>query len=117
MHDLIRDMALRITSKSPLFMVKAGLRLLKFPGEQEWEENLERVSLMRNDIEEIPSNMFPHCEILSTLLLQCNVHLQMVLLKAIFLHSKISTYMLNLQMVEDRKIIVLCCQHITCRLL
>ncbi|KAH9715781.1 Disease resistance protein [Citrus sinensis] len=78
MHDLIRDMALRITSESPLFMVKAGLRLLKFPGEQEWEENLERVSLMRNNIEEIPSNMSPHCEILSTLLLQRNGLLQRI---------------------------------------
>ncbi|KAH9715768.1 Disease resistance protein [Citrus sinensis] len=78
MHDLIRDMALRITSKSPLFMVKAGLRLLEFPSEQEWEENLERVSLMRNNIKEIPSNMSPHCEILSTLLLQHNVLLQRI---------------------------------------
>ncbi|KAH9715760.1 Disease resistance protein [Citrus sinensis] len=78
MHDLIRDMALRITSKSPLFMVKAGLRLLKFPSEQEWEENLERVSLMENEIEEIPSNMSPHCEILSTLLLQRNKNLQRI---------------------------------------
>ncbi|GAY53075.1 hypothetical protein CUMW_146630 [Citrus unshiu] len=78
MHDLIRDMVLRITSESPLFMVKAGLRLLKFPGEQEWEENLERVSLMRNNIEEIPSKMSPHCEILSTLLLQRNKNLQRI---------------------------------------
>ncbi|KAL9462940.1 hypothetical protein AB3S75_000865 [Citrus x aurantiifolia] len=78
MHDLIRDMALRITSKSPLFMVKAGLRLLEFPSEQEWEENLERVSLMRNNIMEIPSNMSPHCEILSTLLLQRNGNLQRI---------------------------------------
>ncbi|XP_052300193.1 probable disease resistance protein At4g27220 isoform X2 [Citrus sinensis] len=78
MHDLTRDMALRITSESPLFMVKAGLRLLEFPREQEGEENLERVSLMENHIEEIPSNMSPHCEILSTLLLQRNVHLQRI---------------------------------------
>ncbi|KAK9229646.1 hypothetical protein WN944_022610 [Citrus x changshan-huyou] len=78
MHDLIRDMALRITSKSALFMVKAGLRLLEFPSEQEWEDNLERVSLMRNNIMEIPSNMSPHCEILSTLLLQRNRNLQRI---------------------------------------
>ncbi|KAL9462948.1 hypothetical protein AB3S75_000870 [Citrus x aurantiifolia] len=78
MHDLIRDMALRITSESPLFMVKAGLRLQEFPGEQEWKANLERVSLMRNNIEEIPSNMSPHCEILSTLLLQRNENLQRI---------------------------------------
>ncbi|KAK9229648.1 hypothetical protein WN944_022612 [Citrus x changshan-huyou] len=75
MHDLIRDMALRITSESPLFMVKARERLREFPGEQEWKANLERVSLMENDFEEIPSNMSPHCDILSTLLLQCNEHL------------------------------------------
>ncbi|KAL9460085.1 hypothetical protein AB3S75_003309 [Citrus x aurantiifolia] len=85
MHDLIRDMALRITSESPIFMVKAGLRLLKFPGEQEWEENLERVSLMRNNIEEIPSNMSPHCDILSTLLLQRNENLQRIL-ECFFVH-------------------------------
>ncbi|GAY42278.1 hypothetical protein CUMW_065590 [Citrus unshiu] len=75
MHDLIRDMALRITSDSPLFMVKAGVCLIKFPSEQEWKENLERVSLMGNEIQEIPSNMSPHCEILSTLLLQSNRNL------------------------------------------
>ncbi|KAH9715767.1 Disease resistance protein [Citrus sinensis] len=78
MHDLIRDMALRITSKSPLFMVKARERLREFPGEQEWKANLERVSLMENDFEEIPSNMSPHCDILSTLLLQRNEHLQRI---------------------------------------
>ncbi|KAH9715576.1 putative disease resistance protein [Citrus sinensis] len=75
MHDLIRDMALRITSDSPLFMVKAGVCLLEFPSEQEWKENLERGSLMGNGIQEIPSNMSPHCEILSTLLLQSNRNL------------------------------------------
>lgn len=76
MYDLIRDMAIRITSKSPLFMVKAGIHLLEFPGEQEWKENDERVSLMRNDMGEIASNVSPHCEILSTLLLQENGNLQ-----------------------------------------
>ncbi|ESR40840.1 Disease resistance protein [Citrus sinensis] len=75
MHDLIRDMALSITSESPLFMAKAGLRLQEFPVEQEWKENLERVSLMKNNIKEIPSYMSPHCDILSTLLLQANGNL------------------------------------------
>ncbi|KAL9460091.1 hypothetical protein AB3S75_003314 [Citrus x aurantiifolia] len=78
MHDLIRDMALRITSESPLFMVKARERLREFPGEQEWKANLERVSLMMNDIEEIPSNLSPHCEILSTLLLQRNMYIRLI---------------------------------------
>ncbi|GAY64144.1 hypothetical protein CUMW_231340 [Citrus unshiu] len=71
-------MALRITSESPLFMVKARERLQEFPGKEEWKENLKRVSLMENYIKEIPSNMSPHCDILSTLLLQCNEHLQRI---------------------------------------
>ncbi|XP_031276228.1 putative disease resistance protein At4g10780 [Pistacia vera] len=76
MHDLIRDMALYITSISPLFMVKAGKKLQELPREQEWKENLEKASLMMNDISEIPPNMSPNCQALSTLLLQENIHLK-----------------------------------------
>ncbi|KAJ0007298.1 hypothetical protein Pint_30383 [Pistacia integerrima] len=72
MHDLIREMALYITSMSPLFMVKAGEKLRELPREQEWKENLEKASLMMNDISEIPPNMSPDCPALSTLLLQEN---------------------------------------------
>ncbi|KAK0580184.1 hypothetical protein LWI29_037647 [Acer saccharum] len=73
LHDVVRDMALKyITSKSPLFMVKAGLKLEELPSEQEWKENLDKVSLMDNLIREIPSSMSPNCQILSTLLLQDN---------------------------------------------
>ncbi|KAK1557256.1 hypothetical protein Q3G72_021096 [Acer saccharum] len=61
-----------ITNKSPLFMVKAGLKLEELPSEQEWKENLDKVSLMDNLIREIPSSMSPNCQILSTLLLQDN---------------------------------------------
>ncbi|KAH9715782.1 putative disease resistance protein [Citrus sinensis] len=78
MHDLIRAMALRITSNSSLFMVQAGVHLQRFPGEQEWRQDLEKVSLVKNDLLEIPSNMSPHCEILSTLLLQRNKNLQRI---------------------------------------
>ncbi|KAJ0007187.1 hypothetical protein Pint_30406 [Pistacia integerrima] len=76
MHDLLREMALDITSMSPLFMVKAGEKLQEFPREQEWKENLEKASLMRNNISEIPPNMSPNCQALSTLLLQENVFLK-----------------------------------------
>ncbi|KAJ0007895.1 hypothetical protein Pint_30413 [Pistacia integerrima] len=72
MHDLIREMALYITSMSPLFMVKAGEKLRELPREQEWKENLEKASLMMNDISEIPPNMSPDCPALSTLLLREN---------------------------------------------
>ncbi|KAJ0076094.1 hypothetical protein Patl1_34817 [Pistacia atlantica] len=76
MHDLIREMALYITSMSPLFMVKAGEKLQELPREQEWEENLEKASLMMTDISKIPLNTSPNCPILSTLLLQENSHLE-----------------------------------------
>ncbi|GKV13102.1 hypothetical protein SLEP1_g24169 [Rubroshorea leprosula] len=70
MHDLLREMALEI---SPRFLVKAGIALEKLPEEHEWRENLLKVSLMRNDITEIPSSMpSPKCPMLTTLLLSNN---------------------------------------------
>ncbi|GKV13098.1 hypothetical protein SLEP1_g24165 [Rubroshorea leprosula] len=70
MHDLLREMALEI---SPQFLVKAGIALEKLPEEHEWRENLLKVSLMRNDITEIPSSMpSPKCPMLTTLLLSDN---------------------------------------------
>ncbi|KAL7236193.1 hypothetical protein ACSBR1_019452 [Camellia fascicularis] len=65
MHDLIRDMALKITSTSPRFMVRAGEGLKRVP-HKDWSKDLERVSLMRNDIEELPSK--PICPRLTTFL-------------------------------------------------
>lgn len=44
-HDLIRDMALKITRSSPGFMVKAGERIKTEPYEP-WSEDLERISFM-----------------------------------------------------------------------
>ncbi|KAJ4718612.1 Disease resistance protein [Melia azedarach] len=87
MHDLIRDMALRITRKSPLFMINAGLNLQKFPGEEEWEENLQKASLMKNQIDEIPSDMSPNCPSLSALLLQRNFSLRRIP-ECFFVHMK-----------------------------
>ncbi|KAK0579594.1 hypothetical protein LWI29_028403 [Acer saccharum] len=73
LHDIVRDMTIRyITSKSPLFMVKAGLKLDELPSEREWKENLDKVSLMKNRVREIPSSLSPNCRILSTLFLQDN---------------------------------------------
>ncbi|KAM0949759.1 putative leucine-rich repeat domain superfamily, winged helix-like DNA-binding domain superfamily [Dioscorea sansibarensis] len=68
MHDLIRDLAINITREPPLFMVKAGLQLKESPEEEEWVESLERVSLMRTQIEAFQGQ--PNCPRLSTLLLQ-----------------------------------------------
>ncbi|XP_073262854.1 probable disease resistance protein At1g61300 [Populus alba] len=69
MHDLIRDMAIRILLENSQGMVKAGAQLKELPDAEEWTENLTRVSLMENMIEEIPSTHSPRCPYLSTLLL------------------------------------------------
>ncbi|KAH7834130.1 hypothetical protein Vadar_012978 [Vaccinium darrowii] len=69
-HDLIRDMALRITQSSPRFMVKSGVYFESVPHE-EWSEDLERISLMRCYIQELPMRP-PDCPQLTTLLLRQN---------------------------------------------
>ncbi|XP_061944553.1 probable disease resistance protein At4g27220 [Populus nigra] len=78
MHDLIRDMAMQILQENSQSMVKAGARLREVPGAEEWTENLTRVSLMHNQIEEIPSTHSPRCPSLSTLLLCDNSKLQFI---------------------------------------
>ncbi|GKV15917.1 hypothetical protein SLEP1_g26648 [Rubroshorea leprosula] len=73
MHDVVRDMALHITRTSPRFFVKAGLELKELPEVQEWREDILKVSLMQNYIQEIPSSMpSPKCPMLTTLLLSHN---------------------------------------------
>ncbi|OMP04587.1 Disease resistance protein [Corchorus olitorius] len=74
MHDLLRDMALSIKSiGARQFMVKSGMSSLKkLPSEQEWTGDLDKVSLMRSSISEIPPHISPKCHNLSTLLLQGN---------------------------------------------
>ncbi|KAG5574818.1 hypothetical protein H5410_054952 [Solanum commersonii] len=75
MHSLIRDMALKITNENPMFMVKAGVQLNDAPKQDEWIENLDKVSLMRNKIAEIPEGISAKCPRLATLMLQQNYHL------------------------------------------
>ncbi|KAG4127365.1 hypothetical protein ERO13_D10G211800v2 [Gossypium hirsutum] len=71
MHDLVRDMALHITRKR--FLVKAGMQLEELPNEEDWGEDLEKVSLMRNRISTIPQMMkSPKFPKLTTLLLSWN---------------------------------------------
>ncbi|KAG8480539.1 hypothetical protein CXB51_024581 [Gossypium anomalum] len=71
MHDLVRDMALHITRKR--FLVKAGMQLEELPNEEEWGEDLEKVSLMQNRISTIPQMMkSPKFPKLTTLLLAWN---------------------------------------------
>ncbi|GLU14673.1 hypothetical protein SLE2022_312310 [Rubroshorea leprosula] len=73
MHDLLRDMALDITSKSPRFLVKSGMNIRELPNKEQWTEDLKRVSLMRNSMEEISRDLSsPECRMLTTLLLSHN---------------------------------------------
>jgi disease resistance protein RPS2 len=78
MHDLVRDMAIQILQENSQGMVKAGAQLKELPDADEWTENLTRVSLMHNQIKEIPSSHSPCCPGLSTLLLCGNSELQFI---------------------------------------
>ncbi|KAH1048074.1 hypothetical protein J1N35_038858 [Gossypium stocksii] len=72
MHDLVRDMALRITTGTPRFLVKAGVRLMEPPNVQEWNKDPEKVSLMENWGLQLPYPLQmspPKCPILTTFLL------------------------------------------------
>ncbi|GLT32634.1 hypothetical protein SLA2020_072870 [Shorea laevis] len=79
MHDIVRDMALRVKSTGPSkFMVKAKIGLTKIPDEDEWSEDLDKVSLMKNEISYIPINMSPKRLMLSTLILEGNEGLRQI---------------------------------------
>ncbi|KAL8166176.1 hypothetical protein V2J09_007675 [Rumex salicifolius] len=72
MHDLIRDMAIKISRERHHSMIKAGMQLREVPCLQEWTEKMSKVSLVSNKITEIPPGMSPSCPVLSTLLLHDN---------------------------------------------
>ncbi|GLU08530.1 hypothetical protein SLE2022_254370 [Rubroshorea leprosula] len=79
MHDVVRDMALRVKSTGRgRFMVKAQMRLTEIPDEDEWIEDLDKVSLMGNQISDIPINISPKCLMLSTLILENNPALRQI---------------------------------------
>ncbi|XP_057958781.1 probable disease resistance protein At4g14610 [Malania oleifera] len=61
-------MALQISG--PGFVVTAGLELREIP--EDWAQDLERVSLMCNDMTEIKAGISPRCPKFSTLMLQEN---------------------------------------------
>ncbi|KAK6153471.1 hypothetical protein DH2020_013110 [Rehmannia glutinosa] len=67
MHDLVRAMALKISEGKT--MALAGHHLKEIPNEEEWVKDLEKISLMSNNIAEIPPGMCPNCPKISTALL------------------------------------------------
>ena len=78
MHDLIRDMAVKIMKESGSDMVQAGAQLTELPDVRWWREELLRVSLMEKRIQNIPTDFSPMCPRLSTLLLCRNYKLNLV---------------------------------------
>ncbi|XP_055805095.1 probable disease resistance protein At4g27220 [Solanum dulcamara] len=80
MHDLIREMAIKITSHPhhDRFMVKARMQLIELPELHEWSEDLDKVSLMHNSISQISPCILYKCLKLTTLLMQENRLLQTI---------------------------------------
>lgn len=79
MHDMVRDMALQITSESPRFLVKAGVGLKSIPEEEFWKVDLVRASLNDNHIRDIPSSIeAPNCPNLLTFLMSRNPFLSSI---------------------------------------
>ncbi|KAK4348030.1 hypothetical protein RND71_034369 [Anisodus tanguticus] len=72
MHDLTREMDIKITSHPhhDRFMVKAGMQLIEMPELHEWSEDIDKVSLMQNQIYQISPSVLYKCLKLTTLLLQ-----------------------------------------------
>ncbi|CAK7345775.1 unnamed protein product [Dovyalis caffra] len=79
MHDLLRDLALIITSprgnNDSKFLVRAGLRDGSHGNEEEWKQ-MKRISFMKSTLGTLPES--PDCPILSTLFLQYSLPLQTI---------------------------------------
>lgn len=78
MHDLVRDMAINTASSNSKILVKAGMSLRCIPDDENWSEDLERVSLMHNHLSSISFDAPPRCHKLVTLLLNQNYELQSI---------------------------------------
>ncbi|XXG59708.1 hypothetical protein AAC387_Pa04g1743 [Persea americana] len=76
LHDLVRDLVIKITRERPRFLVKAREQLEESPRAEEWMEDTKRISLVDNNINRLSGQ--PMCPELSTLLLQENKRLQKI---------------------------------------
>ncbi|KAL2323926.1 hypothetical protein Fmac_022984 [Flemingia macrophylla] len=72
MHGLVRNMGCQILNLNHRYMVKCNEGLTKVPAMLDWTTDLKKVSLMNNNIKEIPKGASPKCPNLSTLLFSGN---------------------------------------------
>ncbi|XP_028766521.1 disease resistance protein RPS5-like [Neltuma alba] len=70
LHDLIKRYAVTIMSKNSRCIVNAGMGQVRPPLPHEWKEDVQWVSLMRNDVKSI--DFSPMCPGITSLLLQYN---------------------------------------------
>ncbi|GLU05973.1 hypothetical protein SLE2022_230450 [Rubroshorea leprosula] len=75
MHDVVRDMAIISIGPEFGYMIKAGMNLVELPDEHGWVKDSEKLSLMENNILQVPLSLSPKCSTLSTLILSSNPNL------------------------------------------
>ncbi|KAL6213446.1 hypothetical protein ACLB2K_012893 [Fragaria x ananassa] len=100
MHDLIRDMAIGITNTSPRFVISSGVGVEKASLGKEGIEDVERISIMYNELKCLPGK--PLCSKLSCLLLQYSCIANVVLL-CCFLITLVNCDSSTAMMLIDRQ--------------
>ncbi|MCD7451348.1 hypothetical protein HAX54_011132 [Datura stramonium] len=91
MHDILREMALRITNVKPRYMIRDGIGS-QVREEQDWAFDLDKVSCIFSSLRGIPDDMAPNCPTLSTLLLlSCSLR---------WIPESFFQYMNNLQVLD-----------------
>ncbi|GLT47445.1 hypothetical protein SLA2020_211430 [Shorea laevis] len=75
MHDVVRDMAIISIGPEFGYMIKAGMNLVELPDEHGWVKDPKKLSLMENNILEVPLSLSPKFSTLSTLILSSNPNL------------------------------------------
>ncbi|GAB4829847.1 hypothetical protein Ancab_040667 [Ancistrocladus abbreviatus] len=87
MHDVVRDMAVKVATENHYFMIRACEGLRNLPRDEEWTEDLNNISLMENEMKLIQPHHPPSCPNLQTFLLRNNAQLRQIS-NSFFSHMK-----------------------------
>ncbi|XP_051117110.1 probable disease resistance protein At4g27220 isoform X8 [Andrographis paniculata] len=101
MHDLVRAMALKI-SEGKTLVIAGQCSLKDIPTEEEWGNDIEKMSLMCNGIRAISDGLSPNCPKLTTLHLVDNHFLDFIP-SSFFLHMS-TLSILNLSGTSIKKL-------------